>query len=74
VFVGASDDRRVRAFDSSTGEELWSAELPLAGHAVPVTYLGGNGKQYVAIVAGGGAVVDSASPASGPALLAFALP
>ena len=74
VFVGASDDRKLRAFDSRTGDELWATPLPLPGHAVPVTYLGRNRKQYVAIVAGGSAVADSADAAGRPALIAFALP
>jgi quinoprotein glucose dehydrogenase len=74
VFIGASDDRKLRAFDSRTGDELWAATLPLGGQAVPVTYRGRNGKQYVAIVAGGSAVVDSATAAGPPALIAFALP
>jgi quinoprotein glucose dehydrogenase len=74
VFIGASDDRKLRAFDSRTGDELWAAQLPLPGQAVPVTYRGRNGKQYVAIVAGGGAVSDSATVAGRPALIAFALP
>jgi quinoprotein glucose dehydrogenase len=74
VFIGASDDRKLRAFDSRTGEELWATPLPLPGQAVPVTYLGRNRKQYVAIVAGGSAVTDSATAAGRPALIAFALP
>ena len=51
VFVGASNDRRIRGFDSKTGKELWAAPLPGAGNANPITYTGKNGKQYVAIVA-----------------------
>jgi quinoprotein glucose dehydrogenase len=74
VFIGATDDRKLRAFDSRTGDELWAAPLPLAGHAVPVTYFGSNKKQYVAIVAAGGAVADSAGGAGRPALIAFSLP
>ena len=74
VFIGASDDRKLRAFDSRTGDELWAVPLPLPGQAVPVTYRGRNGKQYVAIVAGGSAVADSATAAGRPALIAFALP
>jgi quinoprotein glucose dehydrogenase len=74
VFIGASDDRKLRAFDSRTGDELWAAPLPLPGQAVPVTYLGQNRKQYVAIVAGGSAVADSAIAAGRPALIAFGLP
>ena len=73
VFIGASDDRKLRAFDARTGDELWVTPLPLPGQAVPVTYLVRN-KQYVAIVAGGSAVADSADAAGRPALIAFALP
>jgi quinoprotein glucose dehydrogenase len=51
VIVGAANDRRLRAFDSKTGKELWAAPLPGAGNANPITYTGKNGKQYVAIVA-----------------------
>ncbi len=74
LFIGASDDRKLRAFDSRTGDELWATSLPLPGQAVPVTYLGRNRKQYVAIVAGGSAVADGSSAAGRPALMAFALP
>ncbi|HXD75063.1 MAG TPA: PQQ-binding-like beta-propeller repeat protein [Vicinamibacterales bacterium] len=51
VFVGATDDRKFRAFDSKTGKELWAAQLPATGNANPMTYQAKNGKQYVAIVA-----------------------
>jgi glucose dehydrogenase len=51
VFVGATDDRRFRAFDSKTGKELWVTQLPASGNANPMTYQAKNGKQYVAIVA-----------------------
>jgi quinoprotein glucose dehydrogenase len=51
VIVGAANDRRIRAFDSKTGKELWAAPLPGAGNANPITYTGKNGKQYVAIIA-----------------------
>jgi quinoprotein glucose dehydrogenase len=51
VFVGATDDRRFRAFDSKGGKELWSAKLEAAGNANPISYQARNGKQYVAIVA-----------------------
>jgi quinoprotein glucose dehydrogenase len=74
VFIGASDDSKLRAFDSRTGDELWATTLPLSGQAIPVTYRGRNGKQYVAIVAGGNAVADSSIAAGRPALIAFALP
>ena len=51
VFVGATDDRRFRAFDSKTGKELWATKLEASGNANPMTYQAKNGKQYVAIVA-----------------------
>jgi quinoprotein glucose dehydrogenase len=51
VIVSATNDRRIRAFDSKTGRELWVAPLPGQGNANPITYTGKNGKQYVAIVA-----------------------
>ena len=45
------NDRRIRAFDSKTGKELWTAPLPGVGNANPITYTGKNGKQYIAIIA-----------------------
>ena len=58
VFIGASNDRRFRAFDSRTGAELWVTELPLSAHAVPITYAAADGRQYVAIVAAGRLAID----------------
>ena len=51
VFIGATRDRRFRAFDSKTGKELWSVRLDYNVTAIPITYQGNNGKQYVAVVA-----------------------
>jgi glucose dehydrogenase len=51
VFIGATNDARFRAFDSANGRELWSVQLPDPVNANPMTYLGSNGKQYVAVVA-----------------------
>jgi glucose dehydrogenase len=51
VFVGATTDRRFRAFDAKTGKELWSVRLDGQVNANPLTYRGKNGKQYVAVVA-----------------------
>jgi len=72
VFIGATDDARFHAFDSRTGAELWTYKLGASGHATPITYLGRNGKQYVAIVATGGSFLDS--PTTGAAIEVFALP
>jgi quinoprotein glucose dehydrogenase len=53
VFVGATNDRRFRAFDAKTGKELWSTSVPAAANANPMSYQGKDGKQRVAVVAGG---------------------
>jgi quinoprotein glucose dehydrogenase len=74
VFIGATNDRRFRAFDAATGAELWVTELPLSAHAVPITYLGSDGKQYVAIVAAGGTTIDDADAPDAQSLIAYALP
>jgi glucose dehydrogenase len=71
VFIAATDDARFRAFDSRTGQELWTTKLEASGFATPMTYQGKNGKQYVAIAAGGGGFFDSAASDT---LAAFSLP
>lgn len=72
VFIGATNfDRKFRAFDKRTGALLWEALLPFSGNATPATYEV-NGRQYVAIAAGGGK--DRPGRASGGAYVAFALP
>jgi quinoprotein glucose dehydrogenase len=53
LFISATaHDRKLRAFDSRTGELLWETVLPFAGMATPATYMV-DGKQYVVIAAGG---------------------
>ncbi|ARN72799.1 pyrroloquinoline quinone-dependent dehydrogenase [Oceanicoccus sagamiensis] len=71
VFIGATMDEKFRAFDIDTGEELWKAELPTAGMAVPMSYEY-NGKQYIAISAGGHSFLYPQNP--GDELIVFALP
>jgi len=38
VFIAATFDPFLRAFDIETGKELWKAQLPASGHATPMTY------------------------------------
>ena len=52
IFIGAAIDRMFRAFDSKTGQELWSIKTPEVAHANPISYMGKDGKQYVAVSAG----------------------
>ena len=52
VFVGATSDRRFRAFDAKTGKELWVTPLQANANANPMSYSGRSGKQHVAVVAG----------------------
>ena len=51
LFVAATDDNRFRAIEAATGRELWVSRLAGHGNANPLTYLGGDGRQYVAIAA-----------------------
>ena len=71
IFIGATNDRRFRAYDQETGRELWTARLPASAHATPMTYLGPrSGRQFVMIAAGGGNRYNSGADAK---LIAFAL-
>jgi membrane-bound PQQ-dependent dehydrogenase (glucose/quinate/shikimate family) len=59
VFIGGTNDRRFRAFDSRTGAELWVTKLEASAHATPITYRGErSGRQFVVIAAGGGGAFD----------------
>ena len=55
VFIGASTDGKFRAFDSRTGKELWINDIGVDTNSIPITWLGKNGKQYLAFFASGGA-------------------
>jgi quinoprotein glucose dehydrogenase len=69
VFIGATADEKLRAFDKSTGEILWEFKLPYGGYATPSTYEVDN-IQYVVIAAGGGGKVGTKS---GDVYMAFRL-
>jgi quinoprotein glucose dehydrogenase len=71
VFIGATTDHYLRAFDIQNGAELWRARLPFGGNATPITYrLRKDGKQFVVIAAGGHVF----SKQAGDAIVAFTLP
>ena len=72
TFIAATDDGRFRAFESKTGREVWTVKLPGSAHTNPVTYADKSGKQYVAIVATGGAGF-LATQVTGDSLVAYSL-
>ena len=74
LFIAATNDRRFRAFDSRTGAELWQTRLEMSAYTVPITYLGSDGQQYVAIVAAAASALDDPSPDEAQKLVVFSLP
>ena len=71
TFIAATDDHRLRAFASSTGEEIWTHELPTSTYGTPITYRGHDGRQYLVVVNTGG---FAGAPVENDAVIAFALP
>lgn len=70
VFIAATRDEKIRAFNKTNGELLWEADLPAAGIATPAVYEV-NGNEYVVIACGGG---GKQRTKSGDQYVAFALP
>ena len=69
VFIAASRDEHIRAFDKATGAELWKFKLPAAGYATPAVY-SVRGRQFVVVACGGGKIGTK----SGESYVAFSLP
>jgi glucose dehydrogenase len=74
VFIGATNDKRFRAFDAKTGKELWATKLDNSAISVPMTYQARNGKQYVAVTSSGGGGITDPDPNKNEALYVFSLP
>ena len=70
VIVGATPDRFLRVFESSSGKLIWQKHLPAAAHSVPMSYQL-DGKQYIVVAAGGHGKIDPG--ALGDYVFAFAL-
>jgi len=70
AFLGAAVDNFLRAYDLTTGDQLWEARLPAGGQATPMTYMVGQ-KQYVLMVAGGHGSVGTKP---GDYVIAYTLP
>ena len=69
VFIAATMDSKVRAFDIRNGELLWTADLPAPAYSTPAVYAV-DGRQYLALACGGGKLGSESSDA----YVAFALP
>lgn len=70
AFLGAAVDDYFRAYDLTTGDQLWEARLPAGGQSTPMTY-SVDDKQYVVIVAGGHGSVGTKP---GDYIMAYTLP
>lgn len=70
AFLGAAVDNYIRAYDVTSGRQLWEGRLPAGGQATPMTYTAGD-KQYVLIVAGGHGSVGTKP---GDYVIAYTLP
>ncbi|RYZ04428.1 MAG: hypothetical protein EOO24_13065, partial [Comamonadaceae bacterium] len=64
-------DDYVRAYDVTSGQQLWEDRLPAGGQATPMSYTGADGRQYVVVVAGGH---GSTGTKAGDSVRAYALP
>jgi quinoprotein glucose dehydrogenase len=69
LFIAATRDGHLRAFNKRTGKLLWQAELPAPAFATPSVY-SVNGKQYIVVACGGGKLKTT----SNDVYVAFALP
>ncbi|NTF84687.1 glucose/quinate/shikimate family membrane-bound PQQ-dependent dehydrogenase [Rhizobium rhizogenes] len=70
AFLGAAVDNYLRAYDVTTGRQLWEARLPAGGQSTPMTYTADD-KQYVLMVAGGHGSVGTKP---GDYVIAYRLP
>ena len=69
IFIAATKDECIRAFDKDSGVELWKYQLPAGGYATPSVYEV-EGQQYIVIACGGGKMGTK----SGDVYIAFSLP
>lgn len=71
VFLGAAVDDYLRAYDLTSGRQLWETRLPAGGQSTPMTYETADGRQFVVIVAGGHGSVGTKP---GDYVMAYTLP
>jgi quinoprotein glucose dehydrogenase len=69
LFIAATKDKKLWAFNKRNGKLLWEYDLPTAAFATPSIYAV-NGKEYIVIACGGGKLKTK----SGDSYIAFKLP
>ncbi len=85
VFQGGRNEGVVRAFNARTGEIVWTFRTGSDFRNSPITYIGPDGRQYVAIIGSAREGHDQVTPDTDPnagarfrrpgsALYVFALP
>jgi len=53
LFATGTVDKKIYAFDSKNGKEIWSYQMELSGNAPPLIYKY-NGSKYLSVIATGG--------------------
>ena len=53
VFIGATIDPYLRAFETTGGHQVWEARLPTSARATPLLFTTEGGREMIAIAAGG---------------------
>ena len=71
AFLSGTLDYYLRAYDLTTGDQLWQGRLPAGGQATPMSYTGRDGRQYIVVAAGGH---GSLGTQAGDSVIAYALP
>ena len=61
IFATGTVDKKIRAFNSNDGKEMWSYQLPFSGSGPPSIYLV-DGEQYVVVAATGSTSLISGYP------------
>jgi quinoprotein glucose dehydrogenase len=72
LFVGATLDHYLRAYETGTGRELWRGRLPNGGQATPMVYWSDKSEREVVVIAAGGHYAMLSPP--GDYIVAYALP
>jgi quinoprotein glucose dehydrogenase len=72
VFIAATMDHQLRAFDTENGKQVWETQLPASAQASPMSYrVRPDGRQFIVIAAGGHHLMRTKL---GDYLIAYALP